>query len=219
MSNVEEHFLPVERTARYFTAGQLDQQTPCVWLVFHGYGQLASGMIRNFSTLADYGHYIIAPEGLSRFYWDGMVRQPGASWMTKEDRLHEIRDYNNYLSKLFYRFQDRFPAQASIHLLGFSQGVATAVRWFAHEKPSVDNLTVWAGEMPPDVDYNGLRPFLDKTKVTLVSGTEDQFISTDQMQQQVEYVKQYTPHVAYYTFEGKHRLDEDTLLTLANIQK
>lgn len=217
MSDVEEHFLSVERTARYFTAGQLDESTPCIWLVCHGYGQLASGMIQNFTTLAEYGHFIIAPEGLSRFYWDGMVRQPGASWMTKEDRLHEIQDYNKYLSNLYHKFQNRFPSQARLHLLGFSQGVATALRWFAHEQPPVDNLIVWAGEMPPDIDYKELSPLLQKTALTLVLGTNDQFISTGQMEQQVEAVQQYTPHVAYHTFEGKHRLDENTIVALANI--
>lgn len=219
MSDVEEHFLTVERTARYFTAGRLDDNTPCIWLVFHGYGQLASAMIQNFSTLAEHGHYIIVPEGLSKFYWDGMVRQPGASWMTKEDRLHEIQDYNKYLSKLFHQFHHHFPPQARLHLLGFSQGVATAVRWFAHEKPSINNLTVWAGEMPPDVDYNELTPLLKEINMSFALGSEDPFISIDQMQQQVESIKQYTPHITYHTFEGKHRLDEDTLLVLGNIRQ
>ena len=218
MGNVEEHFIKVERTARYVTAGELCAETPVIWIVFHGYGQLATNMITNFHTLADHEHYIIAPEGLSRFYWDGMTGQPGASWMTKEERLHEIEDYTNYLSKLFHQLHKEFPSNAQINVLGFSQGVATATRWLAHEQLSVARLIIWAGEMPHDVDYGALAPHLSDTEIYMVLGLRDPFITTDQMEQQKRFAANYLSSVETINFDGTHRLDEDTLLRLAALQ-
>ena len=39
---------------------------------------------------------LIAPEGLSRFYHEDH-ESIGASWMTREERLEEIKDYLMYL--------------------------------------------------------------------------------------------------------------------------
>ena len=80
------HHIPVKRQARYYTLGTLDTNTKHVYIVLHGYGQLASQIIHKFDDMAD-EVFIIAPEGLSRFYWDGMTGTVGASWMTKEDRF------------------------------------------------------------------------------------------------------------------------------------
>jgi hypothetical protein len=46
----------------------------------------------------------VAPEGLSRFYFEGGFHGPGskvgATWMTREDRLAKIEDYVGYLDAL-----------------------------------------------------------------------------------------------------------------------
>lgn len=215
--DTSEYHLQVQRTAHYFTAGSLDERTQQIWFVFHGYGQLASNMIQNFSTLADHGHFIIAPEGLSRFYWDGMTRQPGASWMTKEDREYEIKDYQHYLSQLYHTLQPHFPNQATLNILGFSQGVATAIRWFAHELPPINKAVIWAGEMPPDIDYENLSASSQNTHAYLVLGRQDPFIKEKDMEDQQEFANRYFHHAELLLFDGKHRLDEDTLRKLAGI--
>ena len=65
---MEKHHLKVSRTARYFTLGELNEQTKNVWFVCHGYGQLAEYFIRNFEAINDGENLIVAPEALSRFY-------------------------------------------------------------------------------------------------------------------------------------------------------
>src|SRR5437867_13104092 len=98
---MQEHFLSTSRTARYFTLGHLRDATE-LWLVCHGYGQLASRFLERFRPLEAERRCIVAPEGLSRFYLTDSPaeRRVGASWMTREDRLHEIDDYVHYLDAL-----------------------------------------------------------------------------------------------------------------------
>jgi len=65
---MREHHLIVPRSARYFTLGELGPGTRDVWFVCHGYGQLAGRFLRQFEPLMDGTRFVVAPEGLSRFY-------------------------------------------------------------------------------------------------------------------------------------------------------
>ncbi|NIP78275.1 MAG: phospholipase, partial [Gemmatimonadetes bacterium] len=81
-----------------------------VWFVLHGYGQLAERFVRRFDALPgvrDGMRAVVAPEALSRFYVEEEVTGPhgpesrvGATWMTRADREHEIRDYVEYLDRV-----------------------------------------------------------------------------------------------------------------------
>ena len=87
---MQERFIRVPRTARYHVLG--DPATArMVWVLLHGYGQLARFFLNKFEGLED-GLLIAAPEGLSRFYLDAQHQRVGATWMTREDREHEIGD-------------------------------------------------------------------------------------------------------------------------------
>ena len=61
---MKEHHLPVQRTARFFTLGEITDELREVWFVCHGYGQLARYFLRNFDPIADKSRLIIAPEAL-----------------------------------------------------------------------------------------------------------------------------------------------------------
>src|SRR6266704_6639708 len=95
---LQEHHVSVTRTARYFTLGS-SRGVAEVWFACHGYGQLAGRFLEKLRVLDDGTRYLVAPEGLSRFYLSesATARRVGASWMTREDRLVEIEDYVRYL--------------------------------------------------------------------------------------------------------------------------
>ena len=101
-------------------------------MVLHGYRQLARRFLRRFEPVAGDHRRIVAPEGLSRFYADpgrgrhGPASAVGASWMTREDRENEIRDYVAYLDQLWQHLRTDSPGRTRLVVLGFSQGVATA---------------------------------------------------------------------------------------------
>jgi predicted esterase len=201
--------LSVSRTARYATLGTPDAAR-AVWFVLHGYGQLAEYFIRPFESMAE-ERFIVAPEALSRFYTEGMRGRVGASWMTSAAREHEIRDYVAYLDALATHLRPRWPADAEVHVLGFSQGTATACRWAALGDTTVDRLTLWAGGVPPDLDLDAHGELLRRLDLTLVIGTDDEYISEDQVA--AEEARLDASDIPHRTirFDGPHRIDAEVL--------
>ena len=211
-----QHFtLPVPRTAHYYTLGSLHADTQAVWLVCHGYGQLAQYFIRKFAVLDDGQQVVIAPEGLSKFYLQGFNGRVGASWMTKEDRLDEIADNNRYLDLIMRGIRQQAPAAVKIKVLGFSQGTATVCRWLAQSNLVVDQVFLWAGAFPEDISFPFENTYLTKMPVTLVYGEKDPFITPDKLQSQKELLLKMGIMPEVITFAGEHDLDAATLLTLS----
>src|SRR5437870_1940310 len=125
-----EHHLTIQRTARYYTLSELTPTTTHVWFCLHGFGQLATYFSRKFINLADEHTFVVLPEGLSRSYLDGTYNRVGASWLTREDKEHEISDFLAYLNTLYTSILNgRDPLSLHISVLGFSQGAAVACRW------------------------------------------------------------------------------------------
>lgn len=174
---MDEHRLTISRNARYFTLGRLGRE---VWFVLHGYGQLAARFLTAFEPINDGARLIVAPEALSRFYVDHSERKVGASWMTREDRLAEIADYVPYLDAVFRDALGTLERSAvTVHVVGFSQGAATASRWAAQGAARPDRLILWGGEVPPDLplDQPEARDRLSRAQLTLVLGSNDAYIT------------------------------------------
>jgi predicted esterase len=213
-----ERHLTVARTARYQQLGELSPHTRRVWFVCHGYGQLAAYFIRHFAFLteADPTTVIIAPEGLSRFYLSGNGGRVGASWMTRDDRLAEIDDHIGFLNQLAALVLAQCPAHTEITVLGFSQGTATVSRWLtrAHFRPA--HLILWAGGFPEDIDATVAQSLLHALEVTIVIGSDDQYITIAQAEQQFQHLEQFAALSHLVTFTGKHELNRAVLEKLAN---
>src|SRR2546422_7249490 len=88
---VKEHHISVKRTARYFALGD-PARAGEVWFACHGYGQLAARFLEKLRVLDDGRRYLVAPEGLSRFYLSESPteRRGGAGWMRSEEHTSEI---------------------------------------------------------------------------------------------------------------------------------
>lgn len=172
------HKLPVTRTARWWSASPPESQPPKGTLyVLHGYGQLPQFFIRKFQRQVLDGWRVIAPEGAHRFYLQGTEGRVGASWMTKEARLDDIADQLAFLDALRAQTVGSSPGDQNV-LLGFSQGVSTALRWAALGQGGIqswDGLIAHSGVIPPDLktlegDLSA-GPSLD-----VLVGTEDPYI-------------------------------------------
>ena len=94
---MREHSIKIEKTAYYYSIGELNNETNEIWIACHGYGQLAKYFIRKFECIKKQNRFIIAPEGFNKFYINGYSGRVGANWMTKEKRIDEIE---NELSEL-----------------------------------------------------------------------------------------------------------------------
>jgi predicted esterase len=214
-TDVQEHTFATRRTARYYTLEPGDAVRE-VWFVLHGYGQLASYFLRHFRAI-DNGHrLIIAPEALSRFYLQEYQRV-GASWMTREAREAEIDDYLRYLDALYDRIFESLDRDiVTVHLLGFSQGGATASRWATLGQIQPDRLLLWAGDLAHDIDLAACGEQLGGMDLTFIIGNEDEFITPDKIAvQEARLSKHHIPY-RFIPFDGKHRLDAAVLKALAN---
>lgn len=214
---MQEHSLTTLRTARYFTIGSLEQAAE-VWIVCHGYGQLAARFLERFRPIADGKRCIVAPEGLSRFYLSESPaeRRVGASWMTKEDRLHEIEDYVRYLDALRTHVAG---GKAKVTALGFSQGTATVCRWVVlggrAREEAIDRLIVWGGEVPPDLDLTDrAAERLRKTKLTLVYGERDEFFTPKIIAATEARLREHKVPYEVVSYEGGHEIHAPTLRKL-----
>jgi predicted esterase len=210
---MQKHQLIVPKTARYFTLGELSENTENVWFVIHGYGQLAEFFIKKFKVLDDGKTFIIAPEALSKFYLKDFSGRVGATWMTREERESEIEDYINYLNLLYDTVLQNIDVnKLKINILGFSQGTATVARWCMNEHIRYDQLILWAGYFGNGIqDVINPAKVLDK-EVILCYGKEDEFLKQIDIQQYKQDVQETIPHVQIHTFEGGHTIEEADLL-------
>lgn len=209
-TKAHEQFLTVSKTARYYTLGKLGANTKEIWIVLHGYAQLASDFIQPFSTINDGSRFIVAPEGLNKFYAKGFGGKPAASWMTSEMREYEIRDYIHYLDTL-YRELPVHVDSCDIILLGFSQGVATATRWFHHTTNRVDRLVLFAGEVAAEL-REPLSPKLTTVPITYVTGDNDRLISPEKLTEVKLFMRSLNAQII--EFSGGHELHPDALKKL-----
>ncbi|QHL87275.1 phospholipase [Nibribacter ruber] len=205
--------LTVPRTAHLHQLGTLSETTRQVWVVCHGYGQLAKYFIRHFQGLEDEQTVILAPEGLSKFYLEGFSGRVGATWMTKEERLLEIEDYVQYLNLVWQLVSTEAP-HAQLTLLGFSQGAATVCRWLAASPVACAQLIIWAGAFPEDIDYSGLTAKLATSPVYLVHGLQDSLITEERLQAQLAMLNAQHIHPVLVPFTGKHELNKEVLAQL-----
>jgi len=202
--------LIVRKTARYVTLGPLNEHTRRIWFVLHGYGQLAQYFIPKFDVLDDGQTHVVAPEGLSRFYLNGVggSSKVGATWMTREDRLHEIDDYLSYLNTLYQvLIGDGGNHVTQIGLLGFSQGAATACRWLAGGKLRFDKLVLWAGNLPDCPYWERMK----EVESIFVYGKQDPLISSHVLEEQMEKVARLGCTISVKAFEGKHEVRREVV--------
>lgn len=232
---MEERHLGVTRTARYFLLGT-PAPVPAVrelWIVLHGYGQLAGKFLEEFRPLAAPHRLLVAPEALSRFYLhpparSGHARSPvGASWMTREDRGAEIADYVAYLDALLAELhralapvppmgtRGRVAADLAVHVLGFSQGTATASRWLALGAVRADRLVLWGGLVPDDLDLAGCWERLAVARPVYVTGEGDEYAGPAQVHAQAERLRRYGIRAETVVFPGGHHLDAAVLRRIA----
>jgi predicted esterase len=207
------HTIEVPRHARIGVVGEPDR-AESAWLVLHGYAMLAQGILHWFRAAAEPRRLLVAPEGLSRFYLEEQgVRRVGASWMTREDREHELEDLLGYLDRVVERF---VPSRLPLQVHGFSQGVAAAARWIVRGRRPVSRLVCWGATIPHDVPLDVLRRALPHEGLHFVTGSRDTRVPALDVEQDAERLRAGGLAPVVHRFDGGHRVDETTLARLAS---
>jgi predicted esterase len=219
MTGAQERHIEVPKTARYWVLGEDVVRPDELWCVLHGYRQLAARFLRRFHGIADGSRRIVAPEALSRFYVNpesgrhGAASVVGGTWMTREDRENEIRDYVRYLDTLH---DDVAVEGAATTVLAFSQGVATASRWIAYGKLRPRRLILWGDYLPPDLDMQMASAALEHTELLIVRGTEDLALSEQLRAQEQGRLDAAGIAYRFVSYEGGHDIHAETLAELAS---
>lgn len=222
-SNVTTISLTVPRTARYARMGPEGGTVEQVWLVCHGYGQLASRFIRRFSAIDDGSRLIIAPEALSRFYLSAASGgyspgdKVGASWMTGEGRDAEIIDQTRYLDMVCARvFEGVDRPSVRFVALGFSQGTATICRWAAQTAAPPDHLILWGGGVPSELLGGTSVSGLARASLTIVVGDQDAIAHGEHVASHRAQLAGAKLSYRFITYAGGHDINPDVLAGVAN---
>lgn len=214
---------PTRRTGRCAVLGPADPATAReLWVVLHGYGQLASRFLGGFGAIDDGSRLIVAPEALSRFYdartplASHVDAEVGASWMTREDRTEEIEDQAHWLGQIVETYRARVGDSVPLTVLGFSQGAAAASRWIARGQAAPAHLICWGASLAPELDLTPGAP-LANTRCTVVIGERDVFVSAEQVATERSRLDTAGFMYAFERFSGGHRLDDATLARVAGV--
>lgn len=222
LPSVRHLHVEVTRRARVSSLGGDPEMERSRWWVLHGYRQLAPRFLRRFEGIATRERKIVAPEALSRFYLapgdrphDGRDRV-GASWMTREDREMEIRDYIGYLDRALEdpRLDGKGPGVVRT-VLGFSQGGHTAARWITLSRHRFcDRLILWGVALPPDLP-DSARARLSELELILVRGDSDTLRGREEEETEERTLRGWGVEWRELRHPGGHRVDEGLLGELA----
>ncbi len=199
---------------RYAILGNLSSDTSKLLFVFHGQGQLAHYFIQKFKPLVKQGYAIIAPEGLHNYYLQGFSGRVGASWMTSENRLVAIKNYINFLNSVYNDVRTKISNETKIHLLGFSQGTATVSRWVAQNSFDFEQLILWSGALPPDLNKELIFNRMKGKPLLQVVGNNDPYITPAHKKEINKRIKKYKLSASINYYKGGHEIEPNTLLEL-----
>lgn len=210
---IKQHHVPVSTEASYCTLNNLTEKTERVWLVFHGYGQLAHYFIKKFEILDPEKNFIIAPQGLSKYYLNGFYGRVGASWMTKEDRLTDIQNQYSYIDSVLKDAGDI--STKKLIYFGFSQGTATMGRYAGHAKIPFEKMVIWAGTFPPDIESQEYDFLTRREEISYFTSKQDPFFKPEMVDTQNEVISKIfgmPPLLKWY--EGEHTVIPELLKTI-----
>ena len=196
--------------AKYATYGELSDKTEKIWFVCHGYGQLAEFFIKNFEVLDPNTNYVIAPQGLSKFYLKGFTGRVGATWMTKEDRETDMQNQRSYFEAVLAEsFQGKSLNNYKVHLMGFSHGVSMISRMAAYSKIEFKTLVLWAGGFPPELEQSDFDHIRNDAKLKIVIGDNDEFYPLEKFQRFEKKLDEYLPNFQSLKYKAKHEITNE----------
>lgn len=211
-----QHNIEITKTARYYSLGSFGEPNE-LWICLHGYAHRAENFIENFRPIVTDDRLIIAPEGLSRFYTRGFGGTVGASWMTREDRENEIKDYVIYLEKLYTEVLTKCDSKPDrIVLFGFSQGVPAILRTIAETGIRADEIVMWSGDVPRDLNFEGFLSNAKDVRKWLLYSKTDPLVRQEIYSETQELLNTHSIRYKVLHFDGGHEIPEAALKELVS---
>lgn len=207
---VQKH-LNITISTPYHTLNELTDKTKNIWLACHGQGQLAEYFVKKFEILNSEENFVIAPQGISKYYLNGFTGRVGASWMTKEDREKEIENQQNLLKDIWKK-EVGDPKGKQVIFFGFSQGAATISRFVAYSKIPFHKMILWSGGFAHDLTNQDFKHLSGNETIHYFTSEDDPFYKPEMLVQQRERVMSamgIKPEVRF--FEGGHKVIPELL--------
>ncbi len=210
-----KQYVNVQRTARYFLSKPIDENIKQVIFLFHGYAQNADAFLEYCSSLENDETVLVAPEGLSKFYWKDFTSAPASSWMTSLERENELIDTMQYLDQVLMEVKSQLPKEDLVfHCLGFSQGAATASRFACNPYLNSRNLFLYGGAPAHDLNWKALPQALN---FHLVYGKKDPLVSASQVEKVQGLIASKKFEVNAFAYDGKHKIETEGLAYVKNV--
>lgn len=209
-----EKQLTYTTTNTYETLNDLTESTKNVWIVLHGIGFLSRYFLKYFDQLPSESNYIIAPQAPSKYYLNGAYKHVGASWLTKEKTSLETKNIMAYLDAVFEA--ERLPERCNLIVFGFSQGVSVATRWVAKTKLKCNQLVLYAGGIPNELEAKDF-DFLEKnhTRVTAIVGDNDEYLTPERLETEEKKIHVlFNGNAEQLRFKGGHEIKKELLKKL-----
>jgi predicted esterase len=169
----------------------------------HGYAQTADGFASDLESIPGVDHWLlVSVQGLHRFYT--RAGEVLASWMTSQDRELMIADNIAYVRQVVAQVRAAQAAaltpSAPLVFLGFSQGVAMALRAAADHVPQCAGVVALGGDVPPDVRATAatLPPVL------LGRGRSEEWYTAERMAGDVAWLRSIGADLTICEFDGGH---------------
>ncbi|MCM0059776.1 MAG: alpha/beta hydrolase [Algoriphagus sp.] len=202
--------------ASYFLSHEPTGKEQEIWIVLHGYGQLAEFFIRKFIPFSSENRLILAPEGTNHSYLQEFQGRVGANWMTSYNRETSIANNHRFLNRILDELLLQFSSSPRIHLLGFSQGAATGTRWASQWVGFLDSLVLWGGGFAHDLALNLAKEKFASTEILLVYGAQDSLLTEESKQRQEDLVHELGKPLNLLTFDGGHEINPSLLEKIIN---
>lgn len=205
-----EKEISYQSTNSYSTLNNLTDTTKNVWFVCHGIGYLSRYFLKYFKDLNPEENYIIALQAQSKYYLGSKYRHVGASWLTKENTAKETENVMHYFDAVLEA--EKLPKDINLIVLGYSQGVSVATRYVASRKLKCSQLLLLSGGIPAELTNADFKFLEGKTKVTLLYGDKDEYLTEPFMDNAIKGFYQLFGETAEINvFEGKHEVKKELL--------
>jgi len=205
-----EHYFETRRSVRFYLLDEPSEKISTIFFALHGYGFLAKYFARKFEEVQRNDVLFVIPEGLHRYYIKSDQKHVGASWMTKEDRLTDISDQIIYLDGLYKELAEGCPSASRLIVLGFSQGAATAARWAAKSHYKVQDLVLWGGAIPPDLERAEIDR-ISKMALITVLGDNDEYIDQERFEAETIRLNDLGLEHRVLSYAGGHDIPQEGL--------
>ncbi|MEP0133879.1 MAG: esterase [Eudoraea sp.] len=197
----------------YETLNDFTDETKNVWIVFHGIGYLSKYFLKYFDELNPVDNYIIAPQAPSKYYLNSSYKHVGASWLTKENTETEINNNLNYLDAILK--VETMLSTRNLIIFGYSQGVSMAARWVAQRKIVCNQLVLYAGGIPNELNENDFTHLGNNTQITIIVGNQDEYLTKERLSIEREKARTiFNGKAKEHIFNGGHIIKKEIINSL-----